>query len=73
MNTKMPSELVASPSVKPFRLCRKKPFCAAPAAVRARVFWVTTPRTSYRVLLVPLPDAGARGDRLARGVVVVLP
>ena len=31
MNTKMPSELVGSPSVAPMRLCRKKPYCAAPA------------------------------------------
>jgi hypothetical protein len=46
MNTKMPSELVGSASSVPVRLCRKKPFCTAPDEDRARVRWVTTPRTS---------------------------
>jgi len=46
MKTKIPSDVNGSPSVAPSRLCRKKPYWLAPAAVRAIVFWVITPRTS---------------------------
>ena len=46
MKTKMPSELSGSLSVESVRLCRKKPYWLAPAAVRASVRWVITPWTS---------------------------
>jgi hypothetical protein len=45
MYTKMPSEVVGSPSAVPVRLCRKNPYWLAPAAVRDKASWVTTPRT----------------------------
>jgi hypothetical protein len=44
--TNTPSEVVGSASAVAGVFCRKKPFCAAPADERARVFWVTTARTT---------------------------
>src|SRR6266511_300266 len=61
MKTKIPSELVGSPSSVPSRLCRKKPNWLAPLVVRASVRWVMTPRTSYSVLLPASGEPSVRG------------
>ena len=46
MKTKIPSDVVVSPSERARVSWRKNPYCVAPADVRARVNWVMTPRTS---------------------------
>src|SRR6266511_2279387 len=61
MKTKIPSELVGSPSSVPSRLCRKKPNWLAPLVVRASVRWVMTPRMSYSVLLPASGEPSVRG------------
>ena len=45
MKTKTPSEVFGSLSERASVSWRKKPFCDAPADVRASVFCVITPRT----------------------------
>ena len=65
MKTKIPSDVVGSPSARAAASCRKKPYCVAPADVRARVFWVTTPRTKYWRLDELLPVSGASAERWA--------
>ena len=63
MKTKTPSDVVASLSERATVSWRKKPFCEAPADVRASVFCVITPRTKYVEADVPFPLGGASGER----------
>ena len=53
MNTKIPSDVVGSPSERASVSWRKKPFCGLPLEACASVFWVITPRTKYWVLEAP--------------------
>ena len=69
MKTKMPSEVSGSPSVGAEPALQEEAVLVGPGGGAGEVFWVITPRTSYRVDEVPLPDG--RGERRAVGRAVL--